>query len=308
MITRKSLPTPENTSGGRPRDVTPLCRYSGQEMQSSIPERSGSKFTTFDMLGIRLQAITAHDLLNIISEATVNKAKYVVTNLNMHYLYGLHRYSEIRDHHAQADFTHVDGLPLIPLLRLFGIKMKHENRIAYVEFLPQLAAEAARKKGWRIYYLGSEPGIAEKGAASLRERHPGLQLRTHHGYFDTHGAENEAVLADIRAYAPDILMVGMGMPRQEIWVNENLDHIAARTIFSTCGCTMDYIAGKTPACPRWLGNNGFEWLYRLFAEPTRLWHRYLIEPWFVLVQLGGEYLRLGRALDPSGSVLGERNE
>ena len=73
-------------------------------------------------------------------------------------------------------------------------------------------------------------------------------------------------------------MVGMGMPRQEIWANENLDHIAARAIFSTCGCTMDYIAGKTPACPRWIGNNGFEWLYRLIAEPARLWHRYLVDP------------------------------
>ena len=237
-----------------------------QSLPTSVPERSGVNFPTFDMLSIRVQAITTQDLLAIISEAVMNEAKYVVTNLNMHYLYGLHRYPEIRDHHARADFTHVDGLPLIPLLRLFGIKLKHENRIAYVEFLPLLAAEAAKKRGWRIYYLGSEPGVAEKGAACLRERHPGLQLRTHHGYFDTHGAENEAVLADIRAYAPDILMVGMGMPRQEIWVSENLDRIAARTIFSCCGCTMDYIAGKTPACPRWLGNNGFEWLYRLLPS------------------------------------------
>ena len=187
-----------------------------QSLPASIPERSGGQFPTFDMLSIRVQAITTHDLLAIISEAVVNEAKYVVTNLNMHYLYGLHRYSEIRDHHVRADFTHVDGLPLIPLLRLFGIRLKHENRIAYVEFLPLLAAEAAKKQGWRIYYLGSEPGVVEKGAASLRERYPGLQLRTHHGYFDTQGAENEAVLADIRAYAPDVLMVGMGMPRQEI--------------------------------------------------------------------------------------------
>jgi N-acetylglucosaminyldiphosphoundecaprenol N-acetyl-beta-D-mannosaminyltransferase len=275
---------------------------------NSIPERQAERFPTFDLLGIRLQAITAHDLLAIISEAIANEQKYVVTNLNMHYLYGLHRSSEVRDHHVRADFTHVDGLPLIPLLRVFGIKLRHENRIAYIEFLPQLAAEAARKQNWRIYYLGSEPGVAEKGAASLRKRHPGLQLRTHHGYFDTHGAENEAVLSDIRAYSPDILMVGMGMPRQEIWVNENLDHIAARTIFSTCGCTMDYIAGKTPACPRWLGNNGFEWLYRLVAEPARLWHRYLVEPWFVLIRLGTAYFRLGRTFDEFGSAVKDRNK
>jgi N-acetylglucosaminyldiphosphoundecaprenol N-acetyl-beta-D-mannosaminyltransferase len=255
-----------------------------------------------------VQAITMHDLLDIVTDAVRNNEKYLVTNLNMHYLYGLHRYSEIREHHARANFTHIDGLPLIPLLRLFGFKLKHENRVAYVEFLPFLAAESAKKHGWRIYYLGSEPGVAERGAEFLRERNPGLQLRTHHGYFETNGAENDAVLSDIRAYAPDILMVGMGMPRQEVWVNENLEHIAARTIFSCSGCTMDYIAGKTPACPRWLGNNGFEWLYRLITEPTRLWHRYLIEPWFVLAQLGGAYLKVGGTFNTMGSALEDRNE
>jgi N-acetylglucosaminyldiphosphoundecaprenol N-acetyl-beta-D-mannosaminyltransferase len=294
MITGQSLPTPEDTVF--------------QEGHSSFLGPSGLKFPTFDILSIRVQAITRHDLLAIISEAIMRNAKYVVTNLNMHYLYGLHRYSEIREHHVRANFTHVDGLPLIPLLRLFGIRLKHENRIAYVEFLPLLAAEAAKNHGWRIYYLGSEPGVAERGAASLRERYPGLQLRTHHGYFETRGTENEAVLSDIRNYAPDVLMVGMGMPRQEIWVSENLDHIAARTIFSCCGCTMDYIAGKTPACPRWLGNNGFEWLYRLLTEPTRLWHRYLVEPWFVLVQFGSAYFKLGRNFDALGSAFEDRNE
>ena len=300
MITRQLLPTPKGAADDR---------YLGQEeTQSPGPERSGIKFPTFDMLDIRVQAITADDLLAIISEAVAHAEKYLVTNLNMHSLYGLHRYPEIRDHHVRADFTHIDGLPLIPLLRLFGIKLKPENRIAYVEFLPQLAAEAAERHGWRIYYLGSEPGVVETGAASLRKRYPGLQLRTHHGYFETQGAENEAVLADIRAYAPDVLMVGMGMPRQEIWVNENLDQIEARTIFACCGCTMDYIAGKTSACPRWLGNYGFEWLYRLLVEPARLWRRYLVEPWFVLVQFGSAYFKLDRNFDALGPIIEDRNE
>lgn len=294
MITQQSLPTPKDTID--------------REGNGPVPVRSRLTFPTFDVLSIGVQAVTTHDLLAIISESVAHDERYVVTNLNMHYLYGVHCYPEIRDHHARAHFTHVDGLPLIPLMRLFGIKLKHENRIAYVEFLPLLAAEAAKKHGWRIYYLGSEPGVAEKGAAFLREQNPGLQLRTHHGYFDTRGAENDAVLSDIRAYSPDILMVGMGMPRQELWVSENLERIAARTIFSTCGCTIDYIAGKTPACPRWMGNNGFEWLYRLFAEPTRLWHRYLVEPWFVLIQFGSAYFKLGRTFDSLGSALEDRNE
>jgi len=294
-MTAQPLPTPSGTVDRGAIDVIPLPRSSSQEGRRSFPDRPRLKFPTFNLLGIRVQAITLHDMLAIVSEAALSQAKYVVANHNMHSLYVWHHDSKMRDLCARADFTHIDGLPLIPLCRLFGFRLKREHRTAYMEFLPALAAEAIKQE-WRTYYLGSEPDVLEKGAARLREQYPGLQLRTHHGYFDTHGAENEAVLSDIRAYAPDVLLVGMGMPRQEAWINENLDHIAAKTIFC-CGCTMDYVAGKIPPCPRWLGDIGFEWLYRLLSEPARLWHRYLVEPWFVLGQLLKACFKLGRSVD-----------
>ena len=175
-----------------------------------------------------------------------------------------------------------------------------------MEFLPLLFTDAIRV-GWRIYYLGSPPGVVEKGAALLREQYPGLQLRTHNGYFDPHGAENETILSDIRDYAPDVLLVGMGMPRQEAWINDNLNDIAAHTIFC-CGCTMDYIAGNVPSCPRWLGDIGFEWLYRLLSEPGRLWRRYLVEPWFVIAQLFIAYFKLGRRFGASVSIPEDSDE
>jgi N-acetylglucosaminyldiphosphoundecaprenol N-acetyl-beta-D-mannosaminyltransferase len=294
--------TPNGDIDRQAGDVTPLGRSFDQEGQRIFPDRSRAKFPMFNLGGIRVQAITQREILAIISEAARSQEKYVVANHNMHSLYLWHRDSKMRGLYARADYTHIDGLPLIPLFRLFGFRLKREHRIAYIDFWPVLATEAI-KQGWRIYYLGSEPGIAEKGADRLLERHPSLHLRTHHGYFDTHGAENEAVLADIRAYAPAVLLVGMGMPRQEAWVDENLDHISARTIFSCCGCTMEYFAGKIPTCPRWLGNIGFEWLYRLFAEPTRLWRRYLVEPWFVFGQLINAYVKFGRKLGASTSII-----
>jgi UDP-N-acetyl-D-mannosaminuronic acid transferase (WecB/TagA/CpsF family) len=97
-------------------------------------------------------------------------------------------------------------------------------------------------------------------------------------------------------------MVGMGMPLQEKWITENLDHIAAQTIFCA-GALMDYVAGEVPTCPRWLAGIGFEWLYRLLIEPARLWHRYLVEPWFILGQLGGAYFKRGRTFDASTYIL-----
>ena len=306
MSTLRSLPTPNGTVDSRADDVTPLRRPSGPEAGCSFPERPRLQFSTFKLLGIRAQAITSHDLLAIISEAVLHQAKYVVANHNMHSLYLWHHDSKMRDLHARADFTHGDGVALIALFRLFGGPLTREHRTTYVDFVPLLAEEAVRQ-GWRIFYLGSKPGVAEKGGAILRDRYPGLQISTHHGYFDAHGAENEAILSDIRAYAPDVLLVGMGMPRQEAWISENLNHIAARTIFCA-GCLMDYIAGEVPTCPRWLAGIGFEWLYRLLSEPARLWHRYLVEPWFILGQVGSAYFKFGRSFEASRSILEDGNE
>jgi len=308
MTVQLSLRTSNDTfDNRRTRDAAPLTPSSERRVgQRLLPERSGAKkFPTFNLFGIRVQSITTGDILGIISEAVRSQAKYVVANHNMHSLYVWHHDSKMRDFHALADYTHIDGLPLIPLFRLFGFRLKREHRIAYIDFWPVLAREAIERE-WRIYYLGSVPGVAEKGAASLREQYPGLRLRAHHGYFDTDGAENEAVLSDIRAYAPAVLLVGMGMPRQEVWVNDNLDHISARTIFSCCGCTMDYFAGKIPTCPRWLGDIGFEWLYRLLTEPGRLWRRYLVEPWFVFGRLINAGIRSSRRLGASTSITEQR--
>jgi N-acetylglucosaminyldiphosphoundecaprenol N-acetyl-beta-D-mannosaminyltransferase len=151
--------------------------------------------------------------------------------------------------------------------------------------MPLLIPKALRN-GWRIYYLGSKPGVAERGAARLRKKYPELQIRTHHGFFadDKSSAENQAVLADISSYAPHILLVGMGMPRQELWVLDNRKEIDAAVIF-LCGAHMDYVAGEKTAAPRWLAMFYLEWLYRLITEPRRLWRRYLLEPWAIFTHI-----------------------
>jgi exopolysaccharide biosynthesis WecB/TagA/CpsF family protein len=273
-------------------------KYSEKRCQPAnlgVVQGVGVNFPAFNLMDIRVQAITAPDLLSIISEATQKQAKYVIANHNTHSLYLWHHDARMRDFHARADFTHVDSMPLIALLRPFGIPLRREHRTGYMDFLPLLAREAVRR-GWRIYHLGSKPGIGEKGAAILREQYPGLQIRSHHGYFDIQGTENKVVLADIHAYSPDVLLVGMGMPRQEIWINDNLCHISARTIFCSGGM-MDFVAQEIPTPPRWLGQVGLEWFYRLCSEPSRLGRRYLVEPWFVLGQLAGAPLKFGRSLN-----------
>lgn len=134
----------------------------------------------------------------------------------------------------------------------------------------------------------------------LRAQYPGLHMVTRDGYFDTAPAspQNQEVLDAIRTFAPHILLVGMGMPRQETWILDNRQGLAANSIFC-CGALIDYVAGEIPTPPRWMGQIGFEWLYRLLAEPRRLASRYLIEPWFVLKMVLKELFKPVRDADPA---------
>jgi N-acetylglucosaminyldiphosphoundecaprenol N-acetyl-beta-D-mannosaminyltransferase len=103
------------------------------------------------------------------------------------------------------------------------------------------------------------------------------------GYFDagSGSAENEAILQQVNRYKPDLLMVGMGMPRQELWIQANFHRLEAHVIMPS-GAAIDYTAGAVPTPPRWAGDMGIEWLFRLLSEPRRLFSRYLIEPWYIL--------------------------
>jgi N-acetylglucosaminyldiphosphoundecaprenol N-acetyl-beta-D-mannosaminyltransferase len=254
---------------------------------------------SFDLLGLRLSAMTKRDLLGAVADAIDHCARRVIANHNLHSLYLWCHEPKTREFYRSADYTEIDGMPLVLLGRLFGLPLRREHRTTNLDLLPMLLDEAARRR-WRVFYLGSKPGVAERGARILRTRYPGLQISTHHGHFDTDrsGEDNKGVLTEIRQYAPDILMVGMGMPRQEIWILENREDIAAHAILC-CGGLMDLVAGEIPTAPRWLGPLGLEWLYRLVSEPTRLWRRYLVEPWSVLLHLTRQYLKAGR---PGGTA------
>jgi N-acetylglucosaminyldiphosphoundecaprenol N-acetyl-beta-D-mannosaminyltransferase len=120
--------------------------------------------------------------------------------------------------------------------------------------------------------------VAEKAATRLKERFPDLDIAgAHHGYFDkTAGSlKNEAVIQEINAVRPNILIVGFGMPLQERWLMENWNCIEANVAI-VAGAVFDYVSGELHRGPRWLTDHGLEWLARLIIEPRRLWRRYLI--------------------------------
>jgi N-acetylglucosaminyldiphosphoundecaprenol N-acetyl-beta-D-mannosaminyltransferase len=239
----------------------------------------------YDLAGFKLDTLSDKDVITLTAHAIASNKRLIIGNHNFHSLYISLRDERMRAFYSMADYVLIDGMSVVLLGRLLSIPLKREHRATSLDFMPMLLPEAV-KNNWKVYFVGSKPGIAERAAARLREQYPGLQLRTHHGYFngEKESADNRAVLADIKAYAPDVLFVGMGMPRQELWIADNRQELCVAITFP-CGAHMDYVAGEIPTSPRWLATIYLEWLYRLIAEPRRLWRRYLVEPWSVTFQL-----------------------
>jgi N-acetylglucosaminyldiphosphoundecaprenol N-acetyl-beta-D-mannosaminyltransferase len=260
---------------------------------SSPSEKPATEAAQF--LGVRVHLLTADQLQAAVAEAVEKNRRWIIANHNLHSVYLYHHDAAVRSFYARADLVHIDGMSLVLFGKLLGLRLSRRNRLTPLDWVRPLMAEAARR-GWRIFYLGSAPAIAARGAEILRREFPGLLLDAAGGYFDARadGAENHNVVAGINRCRPNLLLVGMGMPRQERWILENAGRVDANVIFNV-GALMDYIAGAVPTPPRWLGPLGFEWLFRLASRPARLWKRYLIEPWFVCGLFLTERAARGRA-------------
>lgn len=245
----------------------------------------------YAFLGIRVGAYTRDDLNRAIAGAVDAGTRIVIANHNMNSVSLVRRDAQLRAFYDSADVIHVDGMPLVPLGRALGAPLQRAHRVTYVDWVPALMAAAAQA-GWRVFYLGGRPGVADRACNVLRARHPTLSIAARHGYFDQRpdSADSAAILDEIARFAPHVLMVGLGMPRQELWVHAHRRHLTANATL-LAGAALDYVAGAVPTPPRWAGRWSLEWAFRLAAEPRRLTRRYLIEPWPVLGLFVSEWIR-----------------
>jgi N-acetylglucosaminyldiphosphoundecaprenol N-acetyl-beta-D-mannosaminyltransferase len=252
------------------------------------PQTQPAAAPVVSFLGVKVHAVTMPELNDRMRRAIETRQKMIVANHNTHSVYLYHHDERMRSLYEHASLCHVDGMALIFIAKVVGKPLERRNRITYVDWLPQLMAEANRNC-WRIFYLGSKPDVLAEGVRRLRTSYPDVVIESHHGYFDPSSTSSEAlkVVGRINGFKPDLLMVGMGMPRQEHWILDHFEVLDVSGILCAGAC-LDYVAGHVPTPPRWMGRIGLEWLHRLANDPRRLWRRYLIEPWYLGRKLIGE--------------------
>jgi N-acetylglucosaminyldiphosphoundecaprenol N-acetyl-beta-D-mannosaminyltransferase len=229
---------------------------------------------TIQLLGVRVNALSIDQLISEIQECIKQERKVYLAYVNVHAINIAYALSWFRDFLNQSHITFCDG---------FGIKL---GAILTRQYLPyrftppdfmESICELAYRRGWRLFFLGAKPGVSQAVADDFQSRLPGLQIKTHHGYFDKRhkSRENQQIVNEINQFQPQILVLGFGMPLQEKWIMENIESLNIKVAFPA-GALFDYLSGQLPRAPHWMTDNGFEWLGRLVIEPGRLWRRYLI--------------------------------
>ncbi|MFQ3612148.1 MAG: WecB/TagA/CpsF family glycosyltransferase [Cyanobacteriota bacterium] len=254
-----------------------------QILPPSVPTKALGQVFAVDLLGRQLHCMTAPALVEEIWQACRYNQRRVIAHCNVHGFNLSMICPRFYRFLQSADIVHCDGIGILKAIGYLGkLKLPVEYRVSYTILMP-LLLERCQREGLSLYLLGGSPTHLEKALSHLRLLYPRLQVTGHHGYFAAEDPEeNAAIVESIRASGCQILIVGMGMPRQEYWIEHHRDHLAVNAILSG-GAVIDRLAGVVPDCPKWLSDVGLEWLYRLSREPRRLSVRYLLgNPTFVL--------------------------
>lgn len=242
------------------------------------------------MLGVRVDAIQ-------IPGAVERLEDWIGRRERCHYVAvtGMHGVMEAlhdSSFHAilnSADMVVPDGMPLVWLARLAGHNLA--RRVYGPEFMMAFC-ETTEGRGYRHFFYGGKPGVAEKLASTLTSRFPRIQVAgiCVPPFRPLTPEEDDAVVNQIERAAPDVLWVGLSTPKQERWMNSHRDRLKVPVLVGV-GAAFDIHAGEVRQAPHWMREHGLEWLFRLCSEPRRLWRRYIVYGseflfWVALEQLG----------------------
>jgi N-acetylglucosaminyldiphosphoundecaprenol N-acetyl-beta-D-mannosaminyltransferase len=232
--------------------------------------------------GIPVDAFeTADDLIQrALEELRTSLTPSVVLHLNVQIANMAHQNPRLKNLLTTATLCYCDGAGIVwASKQLGGVLLP--RRFTAVDWLKD-AVNTFSLAGKTMFFLGGTPDIPDLAQTFFDRVLPGHQIvGFHHGYILNSPTKTAAAIAQINACKPDIVFVGFGCPLQEYWIEEFAGQLDTKMLWAI-GATLDYYVGKIPTAPRWIGDLGLEWLFRLLVEPVRLFERYVVgNPQFV---------------------------
>jgi N-acetylglucosaminyldiphosphoundecaprenol N-acetyl-beta-D-mannosaminyltransferase len=232
---------------------------------------------------VQVDAHTFTTALDAIEALVVSGRGGAVFTPNVDHVVKAERDAELREAYAAADLCLADGMPLVWASRLLAPRLP--ERVAGSDLVIPLLQRAA-SHDWGVYLLGGAEGSVERAAEAAARRTGARIVGADSPRVDLTGAgegEGAAALERVRAARPDLLLVGLGAPKQEIWIHRHRAKLGS-TVALGVGAAIDFLAGRVPRAPRWMSRAGLEWAFRLGREPRRLARRYLVEdPEFLVI-------------------------
>lgn len=231
-----------------------------------------------DVLGLPIRPLRVDGLVELLVQRAKAGVRTRACYANAHTTNLACKDAAFRALLAQSEVLYADGASLVWASRWSAARLPERMTAAdyYRRFARRCAAE-----GLSIYLLGGKKGVAQTAAETLCREIPDLRIAgTEHGYFDA--AQSAEIVDRVNRAAADILLVGLGSPRQEQWLGEVRDSLETPVCWCV-GALLDYIAGVERRAPAWMCRLGGEWLFRLLVDPLGKWRRYVLgNPMFVL--------------------------
>lgn len=242
------------------------------------------KAADVDLAGVRIHRVDRRGVLAQAVAAIESGSGGNISNVNIHAMNTAWCDPHFREILNASDLVFVDGAGVRLGARLVGCPVG--ERLTPADWIDDLL-DICALRDWPVFWLGDTDEVGEAFERCLRARHPKLQLAgRHHGFFAKSGPESDAVVAQINASGAKLLMVGMSMPIQEKWIWDNRDRLRPPVRLPLGGLAR-IVTGHIRRGPRWLTDNGLEWLYRLCVQPRYTWQRYLIGNPLFLIRIVG---------------------
>jgi N-acetylglucosaminyldiphosphoundecaprenol N-acetyl-beta-D-mannosaminyltransferase len=227
---------------------------------------------------VHVDAVTPDSVAAAVESAIATKAKSYVVFSTVSSILSARDDARVADAISRATVVTPDGMPLVWLGRRAG--RGDVERVYGPDFMLSLIEATGSRL--RHFFYGGAPGVADEMAARLKQLFPGLVVAGTHCPDVSDGTELlDEDVASINAARPDVVWVGLGHPKQELWMATHRAALDAPVLLGV-GAAFDFHAGRKKEAPAWVKRSGLQWLHRLASEPRRLWRRYLVgNPRFV---------------------------